>query len=226
MGKTAGTIGETSVIAILIGAIVLLWFEVIDLRIPGSYILSFAVCTLLFGGHGLDFGFLLAELCGGGLMLGAFFMATDYVTSPITKSGQIVYGIALGILTAIFRYLGSAAEGVSYAIIIGNLLVPVIEKVTEPTGFRKRAVLEKGEKGMKEIIKNALILMAITLTAGLALGAVHEITKEPIEAQEKKRRKKPARPFFPRRKALRPGRILMRRQLWSFSRPPVFLRTR
>lgn len=88
-------------IAILIGAIVLLWFEVIDLRIPGSYILSFAVCTLLFGGHGLDFGFLLAELCGGGLMLGAFFMATDYVTSPITKSGQIVYGIALGILTAI-----------------------------------------------------------------------------------------------------------------------------
>ena len=77
---------------------------------------------------------------------------------------------------------------------------------------------------MKEIIKNALILMAITLTAGLALGAVHEITKEPIEAQEK--RKKPARPFFPRRKALRPGRILMRRQLWSFSRPPVFLRTR
>ena len=72
---------------------------------------------------------------------------------------------------------------------------------------------------MKEIIKNALILMAITLTAGLALGAVHEITKEPIEAQEKK-------PFFPRRKALRPGRILMRRQLWSFSRPPVFLRTR
>ena len=89
-------------IAILIGAIVLLWFEVIDLRIPGSYILSFAVCTLLFGGHGLDFGFLLAELCGGGLMLGAFFMATDYVTSPITKSGQIVYGIALGILTASF----------------------------------------------------------------------------------------------------------------------------
>ena len=146
LGKTAGTIGETSVIAILIGAIVLLWFEVIDLRIPGSYILSFAVCTLLFGGHGLDFGFLLAELCGGGLMLGAFFMATDYVTSPITKSGQIVYGIALGILTAIFRYLGSAAEGVSYAIIIGNLLVPVIEKVTEPTAFGREPFWKRGKK--------------------------------------------------------------------------------
>ena len=142
LGKTAGTIGETSVIAILIGAIVLLWFEVIDLRIPGSYILSFAVCTLLFGGHGL----LLAELCGGGLMLGAFFMATDYVTSPITKSGQIVYGIALGILTAIFRYLGSAAEGVSYAIIIGNLLVPVIEKVTEPTAFGREPFWKRGKK--------------------------------------------------------------------------------
>ena len=137
LGKTAGTIGETSVIAILIGAIVLLWFEVIDLRIPGSYILSFAVCTLLFGGHGLDFGFLLAELCGGGLMLGAFFMATDYVTSPITKSGQIVYGICLGVLTGLFRLFGGSAEGVSYAIIISNLLVPLIEKVTLPKPFGK-----------------------------------------------------------------------------------------
>ena len=70
-------------------------------------------------------------------MLGAFFMATDYVTSPITKSGQIVYGIALGILTAIFRYLGSAAEGVSYAIIFSNLLVPLIERYTLPTAFGK-----------------------------------------------------------------------------------------
>lgn len=146
LGKTAGTIGETSVVAILIGAVVLLWFEVIDLRIPGSYLLSFAVCTLLFGGHGLDFGFLLAELCGGGLMLGAFFMATDYVTSPITKNGQIVYGIALGILTAVFRFLGSAAEGVSYAIIIGNLLVPVIEKVTEPTAFGREPFWKRGKK--------------------------------------------------------------------------------
>lgn len=146
LGKTAGTIGETSVVAILIGAVVLLWFEVIDLRIPGSYLLSFAVCTLLFGGHGLDFGFLLAELCGGGLMLGAFFMATDYVTSPITKNGQIVYGIALGILTAVFRFLGSAAEGVSYAIIIGNLLVPVIEKVTEPTAFGREPFWKGGKK--------------------------------------------------------------------------------
>lgn len=146
LGKTAGTIGETSVVAILIGAIILLWFEVIDLRIPASYILSFAVCTILFGGHGFDGSFLLAQLCGGGLMLGAFFMATDYVTSPITKVGQIVYGIALGILTALFRFLGNSAEGVSYAIIIGNLLVPLIEKLTPPTAFGKDPVWKRGKK--------------------------------------------------------------------------------
>lgn len=99
LGNTAGTIGETSVIAILIGAAILLWFQVIDLRIPGTYLLSFAVFVLIFGGHGFDLSYVAAELCGGGLMLGAFFMATDYVTSPITKTGQLVYGCILGILT-------------------------------------------------------------------------------------------------------------------------------
>ena len=135
LGKTAGTIGETSVIAILIGAIVLLWFEVIDLRIPGSYILSFAVCTLLFGGHGLDFGFLLAELCGGGLMLGAFFMATDYVTSPVTRWGQVIFGIGCGALTVLIRYFGSYPEGVSYAILIMNACVGLLDKVGLPRRF-------------------------------------------------------------------------------------------
>lgn len=137
IGNTAGTIGETSVIAIVIGAIILLWFQVIDLRIPGMYILSFAIFTVLLGGHGLDLEFLCAQLCGGGLMLGAFFMATDYVTSPITKTGQLVYGCVLGILTGLFRFYGSSAEGVSYAIIFGNLLVPLIEKITPPTAFGK-----------------------------------------------------------------------------------------
>ncbi len=146
IGRTGGTIGETSVIAILIGAIVLLWFEIIDLRIPASYILTFALCTLLFGGHGMDMSYLAAQLCGGGLMLGAFFMATDYVTSPITKTGQIVYGIILGILTALFRFLGNSAEGVSYAIIFSNLLVPVIEKLTQPTAFGKEPVWKRGKK--------------------------------------------------------------------------------
>lgn len=135
LGNTAGTIGETSVIAILIGAAILLWFQVIDLRIPGTYLLSFAVFVLIFGGHGFDLSYLAAELCGGGLMLGAFFMATDYVTSPITKTGQLVYGCILGILTGIFRLFGNSAEGVSYAIIFGNLLVPLIERITMPRPF-------------------------------------------------------------------------------------------
>lgn len=115
LGTTAGTIGETSVIALLIGAIILILFGVIDLRIPGSYIITFAIFVLIFGGHGFDMNYLVAQLCGGGLMLGAFFMATDYVTSPITPNGKILYGIVLGILTGIFRIYGASAEGVSYA---------------------------------------------------------------------------------------------------------------
>ena len=137
IGKTAGTIGETSVIAILIGACFLLLIGVIDLRIPGSYLVTFCLFLLLFGGHGADPAYLAAQLSGGGLMLGAFFMATDYVTSPMTVKGQYLYGIFLGILTGIFRVFGASAEGVSYAIILGNLLVPLIERVTVPTAFGK-----------------------------------------------------------------------------------------
>lgn len=137
IGRTAGTIGETSMIAIVIGACFLILLGVIDLRIPGSYIVSFVVFISIFGGHGLDFAYISAHLAGGGLMLGAFFMATDYVTRPITKNGQYLFGILLGILTGIFRLFGPSAEGVSYAIILGNLLVPLIEKITLPKAFGK-----------------------------------------------------------------------------------------
>lgn len=137
MGNTTGTIGETSVLALLIGAIFLLIMKVIDLRIPLSYLGSFVIFMISFGGRGFDVSFLLAHLCGGGLMLGAWFMATDYVTTPITKSGQILYGILLGILTGLFRVMGASAEGVSYAIIFGNLLIPLIERITVPTAFGK-----------------------------------------------------------------------------------------
>ena len=136
-GFTRGTIGETSVIAIMVGAMFLILMGVIDLRIPGSYIVSFVVFIVLFGGHGLDAQYITAHLCGGGLMLGAWFMATDYVTSPITSSGKIIYGICMGLLTGLFRLFGGSAEGVSYAIIISNLLVPLIEKITLPKPFGK-----------------------------------------------------------------------------------------
>lgn len=140
IGRTSGTIGETSMIAIVIGACILILMGVIDLRIPGSYIISFVIFISIFGGHGLDWAYISAHLAGGGLMLGAFFMATDYVTRPITKNGQYVFGILLGILTGIFRIFGPSSEGVSYAIIIGNLLVPLIEKITLPTAFGKGGV--------------------------------------------------------------------------------------
>lgn len=137
IGNVAGTIGETSMIAIIIGACFLILLGIIDLKIPGSYIVSFSIFVLAFGGHGLDFQYLSAQLAGGGLMLGAFFMATDYVTRPITAKGQYVFGIFLGIMTGIFRIFGPSAEGVSYAIILGNLVTPLIEKVTMPTAFGK-----------------------------------------------------------------------------------------
>lgn len=135
IGRTGGTIGETSVLCILLGAIILILLGVVTLRIPGTYLVTFSLFMLIFGGHGLDMQYLVAELCGGGLMLGAFFMATDYVTSPITPGGQIIYGICLGVLTGLFRVFGANAEGVSFAIILSNLLVPIIEKITIPKAF-------------------------------------------------------------------------------------------
>ena len=137
VGTEAGTIGETSMLCIVLGACLLIWLEIIDLRIPATYIISFLIFMALFGGHGLDRYYLSAQLAGGGLMLGAFFMATDYVTRPVTKKGQYIYGIFLGVMTGIFRVFGASAEGVSYAIILGNILVPLIERVTLPKAFGK-----------------------------------------------------------------------------------------
>ena len=137
IGKTAGTIGETSMVAIVFGAVLLMLIGIIDIKIPGSYILTFVIFIGLFGGHGFDPYYLSAHLAGGGLMLGAFFMATDYVTRPVTRAGQVIFGIILGLLTGIFRVFGASAEGVSYAIIIGNLLVPLITRYSSPKPFGK-----------------------------------------------------------------------------------------
>lgn len=144
VGNVGGTIGETSAIAILIGAAYLVLRKVISLRIPLIYIATLAVYVLIFGGKGFDMTFILGHLLGGGLLLGAFFMATDYVTSPITPLGQIIFAISLGLLTGLFRLQGSTAEGVSYAIIFCNLLVPLIDKACKSRTFGKeRAVREQ-----------------------------------------------------------------------------------
>lgn len=138
LGFKTGCIGEVSVLAILIGAAYLLIKKVISIRIPAVYILSTALLIFLFSlfKTGMPtWQFMLGELLTGGLMAGAFFMATDYTTSPITKWGQVIYAVLIGFLTAVFRILGSSAEGVSYAIIISNLAVPIIEKITVPKPF-------------------------------------------------------------------------------------------
>ncbi len=137
-GYTSGTIGEVSALLLLVGGIYLLARKVITWDIPVVYIATVAVFMFLFGGtlgYSFDLTFVLKELCGGGLMLGAFFMATDYVTSPITPKGRILYAFILGCLTGVFRVCGNSAEGVSYAIILGNILVPLIERVTLPKAF-------------------------------------------------------------------------------------------
>ena len=135
IGRIRGTIGEVSVLALLIGAVYMLVKKVISPRIPLIYIGTAAVFLFLFGGF--DPYYVICEVCSGGLIFGAFFMATDYVTSPITPKGQIVYGVILGLLTGIFRLWGASPEGVSYAIILSNLLVPMIERVTLPKAFGK-----------------------------------------------------------------------------------------
>ncbi|MBO5488948.1 MAG: RnfABCDGE type electron transport complex subunit D [Eubacterium sp.] len=144
LGNTTGTIGETSVVALLIGAIYLLAKKIIDWKIPVVYIATFSIFDLVYqgvvGGHPYP---LFYELCGGGLILGAFFMATDYATSPITSKGKIIFGILLGLLTGLFRFFGESAEGVSFAIIIANLCVPLIEKCTLPKAFGKEDVADE-----------------------------------------------------------------------------------
>jgi electron transport complex protein RnfD len=144
IGNIGGTIGETSALALLIGAAYLFYRKVLTPIIPFIYILSFAIFALIFGGHGFDMNYILGHILSGGLILGAFFMATDYVTSPITPKGQLIFGAFLGIMTGIFRIIGTGVEGVSFAILLGNLLVPLIDNVTRPKTFGKERV-----KGVK-----------------------------------------------------------------------------
>ena len=203
-GKIPGTIGETSVIAILIGAMILILLGVITLRIPAAYLITFAVFMLIFGKEPMNANYLVAELCGGGLMLGAFFMATDYVTSPITPAGKVVFGVILGILTFCFRIYGGSAEGVSYAIIFSNLLVPLIERWTQPKSFGEGAELAaqgdtagtKSKMDTKSIVIATIAIMIITVIAGFALAYVYKITKDPIAVTEQKAKEEAYKAVF------------------------------
>ena len=135
LGNIGGCIGETSALLLLIGGAYLIWRKVISSRIPLSYILTVAILAFLFPQGNDRIAWMLAQVFGGGLMLGAIFMATDYVTSPITHLGQIIYGIGCGVLTISIRYFGSYSEGVSYAILIMNCCTVLLDRIGRPTRF-------------------------------------------------------------------------------------------
>ncbi len=143
LGNVGGCIGETSALLLLIGLVYLLIRKVISVRIPLAYIGTVAVLTFIFPMGNDRVAWMAAQVFGGGLMLGAIFMATDYVTSPITKLGQVVYGIGCGVLTVMIRYFGGYNEGVSYAILVMNACVVLLDRIGRPTKYgapRKEAV--------------------------------------------------------------------------------------
>ena len=149
IGTNNGVIGETSAMLLLAGGIYLLIRKVIKIHIPLAYIGMFAAMTFFLApGHQFDIIYTLMVVCGGGILLGAFFMATDYVTSPVTNKGKIYFGLILGVLTFLFRMFGPNAEGVAYSIIIANLLTPFLDmaSVPKPFGWNKPEKKEADRK--------------------------------------------------------------------------------
>ena len=146
LGNIGGSIGEVSAMVIMLGGIYLIYRGVIHARIPAAYLGTVAVLALLFPQGNPPVEWMLYQLLSGGLMLGAFFMATDYVTSPCTPVGEIIYGVGCGLLTVFMRYFAQAPEGVSYAILLMNLCVPIIEKHTRPGRFGVTRAAKKAEK--------------------------------------------------------------------------------
>ena len=142
LGRIPGSIGELSALALLLGGVFLVARKVISLKIPLAYLGSVAVLTFVFSKTGNPISWMLYSLLGGGVMLGAIFMATDYATSPVTPMGQILYGIGCGTLTVFFRYYGLFPEGVTYAILLMNLATWGIDRITAPRRFGTK----KGEQ--------------------------------------------------------------------------------
>ena len=140
LGNTGGCIGETSALLLCFGAIILILLGIMDFRVSGMYLFTFAAFMAVFGGYGLSSYYLSAHLAGGGFMLALWFIAPEYSTLPITKDGRLLYGILLGLLTGVFRLFGPCAENLSIAILIANLMVPLLEKITirRPFGVEER----------------------------------------------------------------------------------------
>ncbi|MBQ8856942.1 MAG: RnfABCDGE type electron transport complex subunit D [Lachnospiraceae bacterium] len=179
-GSASGVIGS-SAFGLLIGGAMLFAFKIITYEIPVSILVSFTLFLGFFGERGFDPGFHMVHTLCGGVLFGAFFMATDYVTSPVTSKGQLVYGTLIGILMGLFHVFGTVPDSGSYAIIIANMLVPLIDEYTVPVAYGHRKQKEK--KGFS-IPKPAIILFVITLIAGAALSGVYELTKDTIAEQK------------------------------------------
>ena len=135
LGICPGSIGEVSALALLLGGAYLVWRKVISVRTPAAYLGTVAVLTLVFSKTVDPISWMLYSLFSGGVMLGAIFMATDYVTSPVTKLGQTVYGVGCGLLTVLIRYFGGYNEGVSYAILIMNACVVLLDRIGRPVKY-------------------------------------------------------------------------------------------
>ena len=178
-GSASGVIGS-SALALIAGGIYLLLSGGITWEIPTSMIGTTWLFLVIFGGHGVDPAYILPQLLGGGLLMAAFFMATDPVSCPSTRDGQLVFGIFAGILIGLFRVKGASPDSTTYAILIADLVGPVIDDliIPEPFGYR----IPKDRK--KAIPKPVFILLAITVIAGLALSAVYGMTKDTIAANQ------------------------------------------
>ena len=190
LGLTDGVIGS-SALALLVGGLALWAFGFIHGQICFSVLAMFTLVIGLFGGQGFNLPFLLAHLSGGGVIMAAFFMATDYVTSPVTRLGQAIYGCLIGLLGGIFRLYGGTADSFSYCVITGNLFTPLIDHyiVSRPYAFTKYSIIQQARASgipvYKRIPRPVLVLTVIAAIAGLALSGVYVLTKDTIADQER-----------------------------------------
>ena len=186
LGTAPGVIGS-SALALLIGGLALWVMEIIHGEICFSVLISFTLYIGLFGGQGFDPQYLLAHICGGGVVMAAFFMATDYTTSPVSKFGQMIYGVTIGVLGGIFRLHSGSADSFSYCVISANLLTPLIDMylVPAPHAFKRKGNYERVtlKTLYQHIPRPVVALTVITVVAGLALSGVYTMTKDTIDAQ-------------------------------------------
>ena len=175
IGNTSGVIGS-SALGLLVGGIYLLLSGGITWEIPTSIIVSFTAFVAIFGGHGLSAAYILPQILGGGLLMAAFFMATDPVSSPSTTKGQLIFGAFTGILIGLFRVKGASADSTTYAVLLADLVGPVIDDLFVPIPYAYYIPKER----KKAIPKPVIILLCITLVAGVALSGVYVLTADRI----------------------------------------------